>query len=163
MALPPWKLRLQPASYNGATFHVEVGSRTSGRRKHLHEFPKKNVGYLEDMGRKARRFVVVGYVIGPDYEDYRDALIEELEADTDGLLIHPTSGEDAVGVETYSVTERRERGGYAEFEMIFIEVGKDISGVSETDSQSKVSDTADTAASGFASDAEIDALTPTDL
>lgn len=170
MAIPPWRLRLQPASYNGVTFHVDVGTRTSGRRKHLHEFPKKNVGYLEDMGRKARRWTVQAYVIGPNFEDYRDALIEELEADGNGTLVHPTDGEDTVGVETYSVTERRERGGWAEFEMTFTEAGEDVSGLGEIDTQSAVSESVDNAVptassteGSFASSSDINALVPTDL
>lgn len=170
MAISPWRARLQPASYNGVTFHVDVGARSGGRRKHLHEFPKKNIGYLEDMGRKARRWTVVAYVIGPFFEDYRDALIAELDADGNGTLVHPTDGEDTVGVETYTVTERRERGGYAEIEMVFTEAGEDVSGLGETDTQSSVNSSVNDAvpndgntAGTFANSSDIDALTPTDL
>jgi prophage DNA circulation protein len=32
MAIPQWKLDLQPATYNGVMFHVDVNTRASGRR-----------------------------------------------------------------------------------------------------------------------------------
>lgn len=147
MAIPPWKLNLKPATYNGIEFKVEVDARSSGRRKALHEFPKRNKPYLEDMGRRARRFTIQAYVIGPFYEDQRDALIEQLEADSDGQLVHPTYIDvDAVGVDGYSVIERRERGGYAEFEITFIEAGADVSTQYSTDTQGAVTGAADAAA-----------------
>src|SRR6059058_5762319 len=110
MAVPPWRLRLQPASYNGVTFHVETGMRAGGRRIALHEFPKRDTPYAEDMGRKAKRFTVSAYVIGPDFEDQRDALIAQFEREGSGRLVLPTSfDEKIVVVENYSVTENRQR------------------------------------------------------
>src|ERR1035437_3363281 len=112
MAVPQWKLNLQPASYNGVEFKVDVNTRASGRRIANHEYPKRDIPYAEDMGRKSRRFTVTGYVIGPTYTDQRDALIDQLDLDGNGQLILPTglarSGENAVTVDQYSVSERRE-------------------------------------------------------
>ena len=42
--------------------------------------------YAEDMGRTANRFIVQGYLIGPNYLDLRDALITALEQDGPGIL-----------------------------------------------------------------------------
>lgn len=144
MAISPWRLNLRPASYNGVEFHIEVESRNGGRRKALHEFPKKSIPYLEDMGRKARRFNVAAYLIGPDYESNRDALIAQLEGESNGQLIHPTYQDvDLVGVETYNVTERREQGGYCVFEITFTEAGQDVSGQIAADTQGAVSGAVD--------------------
>jgi prophage DNA circulation protein len=139
MAISPWRMRLQPASYNGVLFHVDASARASGRRIALHEFPKRDIPYSEDMGRKAKRFTVAAYVIGPFFEDQRDALIEQFEAEGTGRLVLPTStDEKLVVVDAYSITERRERGGYAEIEIHFIEAGQDISTVNLADTQSAV-------------------------
>jgi prophage DNA circulation protein len=128
MAIPPWKLNLKPASFRGAQFHIDVDARTSGRRTALHEFPKKDIPYAEDMGRRAKRFTVVAYLIGPFYQVERDALIEALEVEGSGQLVHPTYTDvDSVVVETYVATERRERGGYVEIEMMFVEAGQSVS------------------------------------
>lgn len=120
---------LQPASYNGVVFHVEAGTRSSGRRIALHEFPKRDKPYAENMGRKARRFSIAAYVIGPNFRAQRDALIEQLETEGPGSLILPTGQTDddqKVVVENYSVAERRVQGLYAEFEISFIEAGQDL-------------------------------------
>ena len=122
MTISPWRERLQPASYNGAVFHVDTQARASGRRVALHEFPKRNVPYAEDMGRRARKFMVSGYVIGPDYTFARDDLIRALEGEGAGQLILPTEMQAdvlLVLVDQYSVSEQRQRGGTAQFDMSF--------------------------------------------
>ncbi|MHC2534221.1 DNA circularization N-terminal domain-containing protein [Bradyrhizobium diazoefficiens] len=122
----PWRDRYQTASFRGAFFHVETDARASGRRVALHEYPKRDDPYAEDMGRAARRFQVQGYLIGPNYLQQKDALIAALEADGPGILRLPMPymGEDIeVMAGTYSVTESREKGGMCAFEMDFIEYG----------------------------------------
>lgn len=139
MPPPPWKLRLQPATFNGVEFHVEADTRSSGRRNAPHEFPKKDTPYTEDMGRRARTFVIAGYVVGPDFESQRDALITELERETNGTLVLPTSFDQKIVIcDKYSIVERRERGGYAELEMLFIEAGQDPSTLVSVDTQANV-------------------------
>jgi hypothetical protein len=151
MTIAPWRMNLQPATYNGALFFVDVDSRIGGRRKHLHEFPKKDIPYLEDLGKKALHFGVVGYVIGPNYEDMRDQLIAQLESSTDGRLVHPTYKTiSKVGVDSYTVVERRERGGYAEFDMHFVELGQDVNTQNQPDTPGQVNSAADAGAGASA-------------
>lgn len=159
MTIAPWRMRLQPASYNGVLFHVDLNARASGRRIALHEFPKKDIPYAEDMGRRAKRFTIAAYVIGPNFEDQRDALIEQFEAEGNGRLVLPTStDEKIVVVDSYSVTERRERGGYAELEINFIEAGQDISGIVQPDTQGAINQSTNDA-SGLPGLAFVPALT----
>jgi prophage DNA circulation protein len=126
-----WRARLLPASFRGAGFHVETNARASGRRIAMHEFPKRDDPYAEDMGRRARRHPVTAYIVqsvlnGFDYVPERDALIDALEAEGPGLLILPTLGEYSVVCAGYNVAERRERGGYCEFEIDFLESGDGV-------------------------------------
>ena len=149
MAVPQWKLNLQPASYNGVGFFVNVGSRVGGRRIINHEYPKRDTPYAEDMGRKSRRFTVTGYVIGPNYTDDRDVLISELELEGPGTLVLPTGlervGTSRVTIENFGVTERVERGGEAVFEMSFMEAGVNTSTISVSDTAGAVSKNVDSA------------------
>lgn len=122
----PWRDKWQQAKFRDATFFVETGAQGGGRRVALHEYPKRNDGYAEDMGRRARRFVVQGYLIGPDYLDLRDALIDALEKDGPGMLRLPLPymmRDVQVMVQQYSVTESRERGGFCTADMDFVEYG----------------------------------------
>ena len=85
----PWRDRYQPAAFRNAQFFVETDARVGGRRVAPHEYPKRNTPYSEDMGRKALRFLVQGYLIGPKYWDQKNRLIAELDKDGPGLLRLP--------------------------------------------------------------------------
>ena len=50
-----WRSKWMPAKFRNARFHVESAVRESGRRIVSHEFPKRDVPYAEDMGRRAAR------------------------------------------------------------------------------------------------------------
>jgi prophage DNA circulation protein len=124
-----WRDNLVPASYRGAVFHVETSSRSSGRRTVVHEYPKRNIPYAEDMGRSAVRWQFSGYLILRDkgirgnlLSQIAD-LINALEADDAGVLIHPTLGEMLVMCERYSYSDKRTAGGFVEFDMQFVEAG----------------------------------------
>lgn len=130
----PWAIR--QASFRGALFYVEVGGKASGRRIVEHEYPKRDDPYAEDMGRRAKRFAITAYIIQspflPNYTLYRDRLIRELETEGSGTLVLPTLPPETVVVDTYSVTERRERGGMCEFEIIFFEAGTPVHAIEDT-------------------------------
>lgn len=145
MAIPLWRRMLVPAFFRMAPFHVDANSRTSGRRVVLHEFPKRDTPYAEDMGRSARRFPVTGYVIGPDYQIWRELLVLALEAEGPGLLVLPTLLQrDTILVQAreYTVRETRQAGGMAEFEMQFVEAGE-TGFTSDIGSQSQANAAAD--------------------
>src|SRR5262245_35721971 len=126
----PWRDKLAPAHFRGAYFHVEVGSRENGRRIVVHEFPKRDVPYAEDMGRRAFEFTVRGYCIayprdlaGPglelyrrDYRVARNLLIEALEREGDGVLQLPLLPAMAVVCQRYRVTEEQKLGGFCAFD-----------------------------------------------
>jgi prophage DNA circulation protein len=129
-----WRDELLPASFRGALFHVEVGAKESGRRIAVHEFPKKDSPYAEDMGRRARLFTVRGYcIVFPadtdvelyqrDYRKARDRLIDELEQADPGVLQLPTIAPMMVTVPQYRWTEEERFGGYCTFDMTFVEFG----------------------------------------
>lgn len=124
----PWRDSYRVASFRDATFHTETDSRTSGRRRVDHLYPKRNIPYSEDMGRAAKQFTIRGYLIGPNYLDLKDRLIAALEEDGPGTLCVPLPYRPDVTIEVmsgpYTVMERRELGGYCEIEMDFSEAGK---------------------------------------
>ena len=128
-----WRQSLLRASFRGFEFHVESGGVSGGRRVVAHEFPKRNTPYSEDMGRRVQRWPIQGYIIvSPDEPDYipaRDDLLNALESDGPGILVHPTirqGNPTLVMVDAYTMTETREKGGYVLFEMSFVERGNPI-------------------------------------
>lgn len=137
-----WQLNLVPASFKGVPFKVDAGGKAGGRRSATFEYPKKNTPFSEDMGRRAKRLAITGYVIGDNYVAERDALTDALDSDGAGILVHPTLGQLNV-LGTYQTSETRQRGGICMIEMSFVEAGVAPSASVVDDTQSLVSSAAD--------------------
>lgn len=157
-----WQDQLRPSSFRGVEFRVEEAIRGGGRRQALFEFPKRDQPYAEDMGRRARRFTVQAYLIGPNYPQQRDALIDALEQEGPGPLVHYLYGEFDASVDNYTVSESRERGGLCRIDMQFMEAGQAPASDEPEDTQAKTKSAADdaTTASGAAADANAKAANP---
>jgi prophage DNA circulation protein len=130
----PFRDALLPASFKGAMFHVSAGGKESGRRIVVHEFPKRELPYSEDMGRKSFHFSVRGYCItypidtdvdlySIDYRRARNALISALESEGSGTLQLPTLDPFLVACSGYTWSETEREGGYCVFDMTFSEQG----------------------------------------
>jgi hypothetical protein len=122
---PPgtWRTKWYQALFRSEIFFVETDSTGSGRRVAVHEYPKRNVPYAEDMGRAARTYQVQGYLIGPFYHELKERLITALEKDGPGRLRLPMYQDVEVMVQSYTVSENRERGGFCTIQMQFVEYG----------------------------------------
>jgi prophage DNA circulation protein len=143
-----WRASLRTAKFRNAAFHVEQIGRQSGRRIALHEYPKRDDPYAEDMGRRTIAFDVTGYIIqgdmllGRDYRQARNALVLALEKEGPGTLIHPTMDELQVACDRYSITETRDRGGFCTFEMHFVEAGRQANKSTSQNTQTGVGNAA---------------------
>ena len=129
-----WRDQWMPARFRNAQFHVESGSKDSGRRLVVHEFPKRELPYTEDLGRRAVEWTVRGYcIVYPkntgetlyqrDYRTPRNELIAALELEGFGELQLPTLPPMQVAVQRYRVTEENRFGGFCIFDMTFVEQG----------------------------------------
>ena len=133
----PFRDAWLPASFRGSPFFIEATSRDNGRRIITHEFPKKDIPYSEDMGRKAKTFTIRGYCItypitldgengalyNVDYRIVRDALLRALEAKGPGTLVLSTLPQENVVVTRYRLSEEERFGGYCTFDIEFSEYG----------------------------------------
>lgn len=133
-------------SFRAAKFIVPDSSAAFGRRKALHEYPLRDKPYVEDLGKKARQFSVDVFVderLG-DYLQARDALIEAIEKEGPGTLVHPWYGTMTVSLlEPAAVTESTRAGGRASFRLVFVEDGGLRFPSAAGDSQQDVEDKAD--------------------
>lgn len=119
-----WRDQLRPASFRGVPFQTTETQLTVGRRLARHEYPQRDLPYLEDMGRKAREYKIDAYVVGGDYMPQRDALLEAVEKAGAGQLVHPKHGTLLVVVQDCQLSESTQTGGYAKFSFTFVEAGK---------------------------------------
>ncbi|MDH5633603.1 MAG: DNA circularization N-terminal domain-containing protein [Gammaproteobacteria bacterium] len=145
-----WRDQLRPASFRGVAFRYEETDTELGRRNHLHEYPDRDLPYVEDLGRKAKTFSIEAYVIGDDYMAQRDALEAALDAEGPGELIHPRYGARNVSVTAARVRETTRQGRMAVFSITFTEAGNrsEPSATTATDKQTQ------SAAGGLATAAE---------
>lgn len=148
-------LDLVGASFRGVPFFVESSDRSGGRRTVVHEFPLRDEPFIEDLGRRGRKFPVSGFVIGDDYLTQRDQLLAALEDEEGpGQLVHPYHGIKSAICDTVQVHEERANGGMAHFAIDFIEAPAQApTPTIEDDTAGKVSSSADNAL--LAVDAEL--------
>lgn len=123
-----WRDDLLPAAWRGIAFHVEGHTATYGRRVIVDEHPQRDLPTTEDMGRRARRYEVDAYLIGDDYMERRDRLIEMAERSPlgwpfshHGDLSHPYLGSLMVALETAQISERTREGGMVRMRLVFVE------------------------------------------
>lgn len=133
-----WRSKLRVAFYKNAFFHCESNAREAGCRIVLHQFPKKELPYAEDMGHMAQGFSLRGYCITygrnvqgthnlylKDYTIARDQLRAALDSEGPGALQLPTQPAEWVVCTHYRLSEEEKLGGYCVFDMTFSEFGLD--------------------------------------
>lgn len=130
-----WRDQMLPATFRGQQFHCETHSMDNGRHVVTHEFPKRDIPYSEDMGRRPKEFSIRGYcIVYPfnanqtlyqrDYRVPRDALLAVLEDGQPGVLQLPNGWPSIyVRCTRYRLTEEEKLGGYCVFDMSFVEYG----------------------------------------
>lgn len=125
--------QLQPASFRGVPFGVHGANGRFGRRGVIHEYPKKNKPWVEDLGRGTRKIALTGYLVedaltydGGDVIAQRERLIAAVEQGESAPLVHPTLGRLTVSAieDSLDINERVEDGWrYFEFTLELIESG----------------------------------------
>ncbi|MEN3753818.1 DNA circularization N-terminal domain-containing protein [Mangrovibacter sp. SLW1] len=120
-----WTDNLQDASLRGVPFKVDEDEATFGRRTQTHEYPGRDKPWVEDLGRATRRFSVQAYLVGDDYFEQRNRLIEAIEKPGSCTLVHPYYGEMTVTVSDEArVSHTREEGRMCRVSFSFIETGE---------------------------------------
>lgn len=149
-----WRDRFKEGSFRGAPFLIQESQAEFGRRNKVHEYPQRDLPWVEDLGRSARRWSLSCYVVGDDYDQARDALIAALEAKGPGTLIHPYLGTVTASLERPAqVSDSTAEGGMARFQLQFVEnAGNTVPAAA-----------ADTQAVSIASAANLQAVAATNL
>lgn len=120
-----WRDRLQPASFRGVAFEYQSDDLGGiGRRSVVHEYPKRDTPYVEDMGRSVEEISIEAIVIGRDYLTQLDELLKALRAEGPGELVHPFYGRIQVIAAGCRVRHSFEDGGLARVSMSFTEAGE---------------------------------------
>lgn len=132
--------QLSPASFRGVPFLVSSGGAQMGRRNAVHEYPFRDTPWVEDLGKSARRFQVVGFVLGDDVIAQRAKMVDAVERPGDGELVHPTFGRIAVAVIGFDVAESK--GRMFEYTFTFVRQGAKVYPSSLAEGAALISDSA---------------------
>ena len=140
-----WKDGLEPASFRGVAFFVSSNDMTFGRETQIHKYPKRDKAYVEDLGKAGKSVTFDAYVIGRDYTTQKNALIDAIDEEGPGELIHPLYGIRRVQAGICSIRESKDEGGMARFSLEFNETIDPAYPASENDTSKAVSIAADSA------------------
>jgi len=113
---------LRPASFGGVSFQVKSATGEYGHRSVVHEFPNSDNHYTEQLGRKARRFRVEGYIPGSVWQSGRDRLILAVESGDALTFRHPFYKQfKTAKALSLSTTEDKDELGLVRFSMELVE------------------------------------------
>jgi prophage DNA circulation protein len=115
---------LQKAYWRGIPFSVTGEVTRKGRKVAVHDYPFRDGGWAEDMGRQMRVFSFTGYLSGDIAPVLQMALDRAAEAEGPGLLIHPTIGMQRVMLLSCATAVRKEAMRVIECQFEFIEAGE---------------------------------------
>jgi prophage DNA circulation protein len=138
IANAPWLADYQQASFRGVPFLIRSHERAGGRRVAAHEYPFRDVGSAEDMGRRQITYRLRAYVVGSPSISYfpaRDALQAAFDAPGTGTLVHPFLGSVTVLCATATLSEG-EAGNSAYWDLEFVDSGVTSTPAALIDTQS---------------------------
>ena len=115
--------QLQQAKFNNVPFFTRSNSTVVGRRNVEHIYPFRDKPWMEDVGMRARKYHIVGFLVGDDVIAQRNALQIALVHKGPGLLVHPTYGMLAVSVLECTFEEDVSHGRVIEVHMSFEQCG----------------------------------------
>lgn len=118
-----WWEQLQPGSWRGVGFVLDMAEAKTGRRIALHEYPYRDTIWAEDLGKLPRRFSFQAFIVGDDVYQQRDAMVKACEQAGPGTLVHPTFGSVECVLLDFAATDRRDRGRYIELTFQFVVAG----------------------------------------
>ncbi|MCF5746449.1 DNA circularization protein [Pseudomonas tremae] len=114
-----WRDSLLPASFRGVGFFIEKAVVPVGRKGQLHEFPQRDEPYFESLGKQSQIHTLTAFIVGRDCFEQRDRLLQALEQEEAGELVHPWLGRLQVQVGECSVMHNLNEGGLVRLDLKF--------------------------------------------
>jgi len=116
-----WSSSLRQPSWRGVPFQVRDGSLSISPQLAVHEYPYRDDAWVEPLGKGKTLHHIAGFLSGSDVIEQRRKLIQALNEEGPGELIHPSFGRIWVTLIRGDITERWDSGRCYEIRMIFME------------------------------------------
>lgn len=111
---------LRPASFRGVGFYVANDKGEYGRRNITHEYPMRDTPYIEDLGQKATKYNVTGYLFGDDWVAQKDAIVAACTARGPAILQLPTEAATMVACNSLAVSRSKDECGFYSLQFEFV-------------------------------------------
>jgi len=121
------------ASFRNVEFCIDSYDEPVGRRTILFEYPKKDIPFTEDMGRRAYTYSLQCHVVGDDYRDQIDKIKDACNKEGPGILSYDVFGDLEVMCPECVITGTNTEKKYIKFTLSFQERGKKEFPKEETD------------------------------
>lgn len=122
--------QMKPAMFRNLPFAVLTSGGEHGRRSETHEYPDKDIPWVEDLGRKARLIRFRGFLLsnsrvygGGDVADQLKQMIGAAETKGTGPLVHPLLGNLTVSCRLLSYDAGLDGANYIEISFELVEGG----------------------------------------
>lgn len=117
---------LQKAYWRGVPFSVTAQAVRKGRKIAVHDYPFRDGGWVEDLGRSQQVYQFTGYLLGDFAPMLQRALDAACEIPGPGVLIHPSLGAVRVSLLSATSSVRKERMRVIEVSFEFMEQGSSL-------------------------------------
>jgi prophage DNA circulation protein len=97
-----WERKTDKAKWNGRVLHIQSTTLDGGKRLHISEMPYQDNAHVKVMGAKSRSVSIEAVFVGVNSLADANALVAELESNSEGSLEHPYLGELSLVFETSS-------------------------------------------------------------
>lgn len=114
---------LLDASFRGVAFDCQSTADPTKRALAVHEYPFKDGGEVDDMGRRARTFPVTAVFFGDEYLAALKTFVEALDEGGEGELVHPVFGAHTVAVQEYEIKHDADNPDSCSVSVVFVESG----------------------------------------
>lgn len=118
-----WLESLFPASFKGVPFFVERDWESGSRRIVEHEFPMRDVPFLEDLGEGVRHYDVTAYVASDAADADAASVIAVCATRGPGSLVLPAHGPIVVRCLNFERSRHKDKHGYEALELRFTREG----------------------------------------
>lgn len=115
-----WRDQLQTASWKGVSFHVDDTTNEVQRRLVAHEYPMRDVPWIEDLGRGLEKIGLRAFLVGDSVFSDRDNLYRVCDESGEGTLVHPSRGTLTCILQSAGFGERRDLGNVIEVQLSFL-------------------------------------------
>ncbi len=145
-----WAEKLWDASYKDVHFFCRLTEDRQPRAVAVAEYPYRDGGHIEDLGRGPRNITIQVVLFGSDYEDELAELVAILDETGSGELIHPIFGPVNAKCTDYVVRHDGDHRDSATIDITFKEDAIDTPGIIIRDTAGSTADAAFASATGVA-------------